>query len=157
MMLLAVVAGFLAFNSLAFMNNILEILLTLDVLPEGFYSFYTTLVEIGNLLVNVNSASTIFIYLCFGSKYRSIFLRYWRRVIKLSARKKALSDTAVLNETTFLVVTTVVDAGRKQSLIERTTRACSVRGRRSFRYSYSTCAPPKRPSSALGAATNDST
>jgi hypothetical protein len=155
-MLLAVVAGFLAFNALAFINNILEILMSLHVLPEQFSPFYTTLVEIGNLMVNANSASTIFIYLCFGSKYRGIFLRYWRRMVKLSGNK-AMSDTAVLNETTFLVVTTVMDAGRKQSLVERTKRACSIRGRRSFRYSMSAL---KRPSSAMTCATtaaNDST
>uniref|UniRef100_A0A914VZC1 G-protein coupled receptors family 1 profile domain-containing protein n=1 Tax=Plectus sambesii TaxID=2011161 RepID=A0A914VZC1_9BILA len=153
-MLLAVVAGFLAFNALAFINNILEILLKVHVLPPEFEAFYTTLVEVGNLMVNVNSASTIFIYLFFGSKYRSIFLRYWRRVIKLTAQKKGISDTAILNETTFLVVTTVVDAGRKQSLVEKTKRACSVRGKRDFRYSMTT--PPKRPS-VITAGTNDST
>uniref|UniRef100_A0A914CIK9 G-protein coupled receptors family 1 profile domain-containing protein n=1 Tax=Acrobeloides nanus TaxID=290746 RepID=A0A914CIK9_9BILA len=68
-MLVAMVTGFLMFNLLAFINNILEFF-------EDYKQseLYTMLVETGTLLVNLNGAITIVIYMVFGSKYRAIFL-----------------------------------------------------------------------------------
>ncbi|KAE9549207.1 hypothetical protein FO519_007587 [Halicephalobus sp. NKZ332] len=67
-MLVAMVTGFLLFNMLAFFNNILEL--------TGEYSeSYTFLIELSTLLVNLNGATTIIIYLAFGTKYRNVFLK----------------------------------------------------------------------------------
>ena len=67
-MLVAMVTGFLLFNLLAFFNNILEL--------AGEHSdSFTILIELSTLLVNLNGATTIIIYLTFGTKYRTVFLK----------------------------------------------------------------------------------
>jgi len=68
-MLVAIVVVFLAFNTLAFVVNILENIGYEDQL-------YGTLVMYNNLLVLVNSSCNIGIYLLFSDKYR-ILLKYY--------------------------------------------------------------------------------
>ncbi|KAJ1356899.1 hypothetical protein KIN20_014862 [Parelaphostrongylus tenuis] len=69
-MLVAITTEFLLFNLLAFANNVLEL-----TGAYGHSQLETLLVEVSALLVNINGASTIVIYLVFGSKYRSIFMQ----------------------------------------------------------------------------------
>ncbi|KHN73729.1 FMRFamide receptor [Toxocara canis] len=68
-MLVAIVTEFLLFNFLAFANNVLELVF------ESFAAsrYFQLLVEVSTLLVNLNGATTIVIYLVFGSKYRAVF------------------------------------------------------------------------------------
>uniref|UniRef100_A0A7E4ZSQ5 G_PROTEIN_RECEP_F1_2 domain-containing protein n=1 Tax=Panagrellus redivivus TaxID=6233 RepID=A0A7E4ZSQ5_PANRE len=68
-MLVAMVAGFLLFNMLAFFNNIIELV------GDANSPNFTMLVEVSTLLVNVNGATTIIIYLTFGTKYRNVFFK----------------------------------------------------------------------------------
>ncbi|CAD6196058.1 unnamed protein product [Caenorhabditis auriculariae] len=76
-MLVAITTEFLLFNLLAFATNIIELMK--DHLTEFFGSGYsnaeTLLVEVSSLFVNFNGASTIAVYLIFGSKYRAVFSR----------------------------------------------------------------------------------
>ncbi|KAK0411590.1 hypothetical protein QR680_005731 [Steinernema hermaphroditum] len=79
LMLLAIVAMFLGCNGLAFCNNIVEILIFVDSVQmenSGNTALFEKSVEIANTLVSLNSASSIFIYLVFSSKYRSI-IKQW--------------------------------------------------------------------------------
>ncbi|PIO62169.1 hypothetical protein TELCIR_16285, partial [Teladorsagia circumcincta] len=69
-MLVAITTEFLLFNLLAFANNVLEL-----TGAYGHTQLETLLVEVSALLVNINGASTIVIYLIFGSKYRAIFIQ----------------------------------------------------------------------------------
>lgn len=79
LMLLAVVAMFLLCNLLAFVNNVVDIFIQFDVIESStFKRHFTTLVEVGNLMVAVNSAATIFIYVSFSSGYRLIFNRWFK-------------------------------------------------------------------------------
>ncbi|CAJ0929607.1 unnamed protein product, partial [Mesorhabditis belari] len=71
-MLVAMTCEFLLFNLLAFANNMLE----LTGATSGNSRIETFLVEISSLLVNINGASTIVVYMIFGSKYRAIFLKW---------------------------------------------------------------------------------
>ena len=64
-MLFAIVGLFLVCNSLAFVCNFLS--------PS--FAHYTTLTEVSNLLVVLNSASTIIVYYAFGTKYRTLCKR----------------------------------------------------------------------------------
>uniref|UniRef100_A0A915HT58 G-protein coupled receptors family 1 profile domain-containing protein n=1 Tax=Romanomermis culicivorax TaxID=13658 RepID=A0A915HT58_ROMCU len=81
-MLIVVVFVFLFSNSLAFINNILEIILRTRNTEDGVQSeslarkVYLRLVEISNLLIVLNSSTNLFIYWAFSKKYR-VLLRYY--------------------------------------------------------------------------------
>ncbi|VDN56079.1 unnamed protein product [Dracunculus medinensis] len=64
-MLVAIISEFLLFNVLSFVNNIVEL-----IFHSSYFQF---LVELSTVLVNLNGATTIIIYLIFGSKYRTVF------------------------------------------------------------------------------------
>lgn len=110
-MLVAIVCNFLAFTSLAFINNIIEILQNFQIINETFNSTYTVLVEISNLMVDINSASTIIIYLVFGSKYRSIFI----------AKLHYLQYLLTMNDD---MSAHKYNASRQPSIIKQTTNRC---------------------------------
>uniref|UniRef100_A0A8R1XXW3 G_PROTEIN_RECEP_F1_2 domain-containing protein n=1 Tax=Onchocerca volvulus TaxID=6282 RepID=A0A8R1XXW3_ONCVO len=77
LMLLAIVAMFLTCNGLAFCNNIIEILIFVDKIDNSEnQSAFEKSVEIANILVSLNSSTSIFIYLIFSSKYRLIVKEY---------------------------------------------------------------------------------
>uniref|UniRef100_A0A1I8AVU0 G_PROTEIN_RECEP_F1_2 domain-containing protein n=1 Tax=Steinernema glaseri TaxID=37863 RepID=A0A1I8AVU0_9BILA len=79
LMLLAIVAMFLGCNGLAFCNNLVEILIFVDSVQmenNGNTALFEKSVEIANTLVSLNSASSIFIYVTFSTKYRSI-IKQW--------------------------------------------------------------------------------
>lgn len=79
LMLLAVVAMFLLCNLLAFVNNVVDIFIQFDVIESPtFKRHFTTLVEVGNLMVAVNSAATIFIYVSFSTGYRMVFYKWFK-------------------------------------------------------------------------------
>uniref|UniRef100_A0AC34R2Y0 G-protein coupled receptors family 1 profile domain-containing protein n=1 Tax=Panagrolaimus sp. JU765 TaxID=591449 RepID=A0AC34R2Y0_9BILA len=115
-MLVAMVTGFLLFNMLAFFNNILE-------LAGEFSASYTFLIELSTLLVNLNGATTIVIYLFFGTKYRNVFLKRVSSIFRsfgcgcLSAAISASKLNA--NEPTFFY------ASSQAELLERRRRASS--------------------------------
>ncbi|VDO95630.1 unnamed protein product [Soboliphyme baturini] len=83
-MFIAIVFMFLTFNSLAFINYILETMVSAD---QGMEDAFLKSVELGNLLVALNSASNIFIYLSFSIKYRKVCFNY---VHCMSAKVKSL-------------------------------------------------------------------
>ncbi|KAK0409572.1 hypothetical protein QR680_004630 [Steinernema hermaphroditum] len=101
-MLVAIVTEFLIFNALAFANNILELYSEQSVASD----YYTALVETSTLMVNLNGATTIVIYLAFGSKYRSIFLKMFSKLYRRIRRERPLCHA---NETSVLVVTSQVE------------------------------------------------
>uniref|UniRef100_A0A1I7YMA4 G_PROTEIN_RECEP_F1_2 domain-containing protein n=1 Tax=Steinernema glaseri TaxID=37863 RepID=A0A1I7YMA4_9BILA len=101
-MLVAIVTEFLIFNALAFANNILELYSEQSVASD----YYTALVETSTLMVNLNGATTIVIYLAFGSKYRSIFVKMFSRLYRRIRRERPLCHA---NETSVLVVTSQVE------------------------------------------------
>lgn len=74
-MLIAVVFMFLFCNCLAFINNILEVLIILRGVAS-LTDVYLTSVEISNFLVVLNSASNIFIYYAFSVKFRRLTKNY---------------------------------------------------------------------------------
>ncbi|CAI4229785.1 unnamed protein product [Auanema sp. JU1783] len=101
LMLLAIVAIFLCCNCLAFCNNIYEIVRDAtaaeDISMEASTSNNTEAydsassqdtfdfsVELSNILISLNSSSSMFVYLIFSSKYRSI-IKHW---LGLEKRKK---------------------------------------------------------------------
>ena len=93
MMLLAIVAMFLLCNSLAFCNNIVEIIFTYDQeLWAKYEALFDKFVEIGNILVSLNSSTTIFIYLNFSTKYRLIVKRW----LGLIERRNEIAITTAL-------------------------------------------------------------
>ncbi|EJW71326.1 hypothetical protein WUBG_17769, partial [Wuchereria bancrofti] len=62
---------------LAFCNNIIEILMFVDKIDNSENeSAFEKSVEIANILVSLNSSTSIFIYLIFSSKYRIIVKEY---------------------------------------------------------------------------------
>ncbi|VDM15337.1 unnamed protein product [Wuchereria bancrofti] len=90
LMLLAIVAMFLTCNGLAFCNNIIEILMFVDKIDNSENeSAFEKSVEIANILVSLNSSTSIFIYLIFSSKYRIIVKEY----LGLKNTDKAYSGT----------------------------------------------------------------
>ncbi|KAK6028218.1 hypothetical protein OSTOST_05739, partial [Ostertagia ostertagi] len=99
-MLVAITTEFLLFNLLAFANNVLEL-----TGAYGHTQLETLLVEVSALLVNINGASTIVIYLIFGSKYRAIFIQLLQRVgIRVcKPRKKSMYVSQPHYETTQLL------------------------------------------------------
>ncbi|VDP06273.1 unnamed protein product [Heligmosomoides polygyrus] len=99
-MLVAITTEFLLFNLLAFANNVLEL-----TGAYGHSQLETVLVEVSALLVNVNGASTIVIYLIFGSKYRAIFTQLLQRIgiTICEPRKKSLYTSQPHYETTQLL------------------------------------------------------
>ncbi|CAJ0589774.1 unnamed protein product [Cylicocyclus nassatus] len=100
LMLLAIVAIFLCCNCLAFCNNIYEIVRdarahiesennsTQIVSPKDevdhSQDIFDFSVELSNILISLNSSSSIFVYLVFSSKYRSIV----KHCLGLEKRKK---------------------------------------------------------------------
>ncbi|RCN46445.1 hypothetical protein ANCCAN_07533 [Ancylostoma caninum] len=104
LMLLAIVAIFLCCNCLAFCNNIYEIvrdtrahienesnstqsMLAKDTDPsllDRSQDIFDFSVELSNILISLNSSSSIFVYLVFSSKYRSII----KHCLGLEKRKK---------------------------------------------------------------------
>ncbi|VDL86884.1 unnamed protein product [Nippostrongylus brasiliensis] len=111
-MLLAIVAIFLCCNCLAFCNNIYEIVRdararidngnTTHVEPpstevnrtENVYpssqDVFDFSVELSNILISLNSSSSIFVYMVFSSKYRSI-IKHWLGLEK----KKKVNGVAI--------------------------------------------------------------
>uniref|UniRef100_A0A914WLN1 G-protein coupled receptors family 1 profile domain-containing protein n=1 Tax=Plectus sambesii TaxID=2011161 RepID=A0A914WLN1_9BILA len=79
LMLLAVVGMFLSCNLFAFVNNVVDIFIQFDIIESPtFKRYFTTLIEVGNLMVAVNSAATIFIYVSFSSGYRTVFYKWFK-------------------------------------------------------------------------------
>ncbi|VDM23636.1 unnamed protein product [Toxocara canis] len=77
LMLLAIVAMFLECNGLAFCNNIVEILIFVDKIDsKSSESLFESSVEIANILVSLNSSTSILVYLIFSSKYRTIIKQF---------------------------------------------------------------------------------
>ncbi len=72
MMLLAIVALFLGLNGLASCNHFIEALLAFNQISGIDDQVFEKLVEIGNILISLNSSTSIFIYLIFSTKYRLI-------------------------------------------------------------------------------------
>ncbi|KAK6754459.1 hypothetical protein RB195_013453 [Necator americanus] len=104
-MLVAITTEFLLFNLLAFANNILEL-----TGAYGHSQLETFLVEVSVLLVNINGASTIVIYLIFGSKYRALFVQLLQKVgIKICTRKKSMFTSQPHYETTQLLLDSKTD------------------------------------------------
>ncbi|CAI4224666.1 unnamed protein product [Auanema sp. JU1783] len=99
-MLVAITTEFLAFNLLAFANNILEL-----TGAFGQSALETLLVEVSALLVNINGASTIIIYMIFSSKYRNVFLRIVARIGTIFCGERKLSFLSGIQqfETTQLI------------------------------------------------------
>ncbi|CAJ0560899.1 unnamed protein product, partial [Mesorhabditis spiculigera] len=83
MMLLAIVGIFLFCNCLALCNNLIDILVREQLLTFSNELFEMS-VEIANLLISLNSSSSIFVYMIFSSKYRTI-IKHW---LGLQKRKK---------------------------------------------------------------------
>ncbi|KAK6039567.1 hypothetical protein COOONC_22928 [Cooperia oncophora] len=110
-MLVAITSEFLLFNLLAFANNVLEL-----TGAYGHTQLETLLVEVSALLVNINGASTIVIYLIFGSKYRAIFIQLLQRVgIRIcKPRKKTLYTNHPHYETTQLLDSKYDDCSRSK-------------------------------------------
>ncbi|VDN23069.1 unnamed protein product [Gongylonema pulchrum] len=68
---------FLTCNGLAFCNNIIEILIFVDKIDSReSESAFESSVEIANILVSLNSSTSILVYLIFSSKYRTIIKEY---------------------------------------------------------------------------------
>ncbi|PAV86077.1 hypothetical protein WR25_16199 isoform A [Diploscapter pachys] len=89
-MLVAITTEFLVFNLLAFAMNMIE-LIAGQAAPQS--SIFIFLLEISTLLVNINGASTIVIYLIFGSKYRAVFCKLFHtylKVPKVNLRKPSI-------------------------------------------------------------------
>uniref|UniRef100_A0A915KCE5 G-protein coupled receptors family 1 profile domain-containing protein n=1 Tax=Romanomermis culicivorax TaxID=13658 RepID=A0A915KCE5_ROMCU len=74
-MLIAVVFVFLICNCLAFLNNVLEMAITLAEFST-WNDIYSVSVEISNCLVAINSTFNIFIYTTFSGKFRRILYNY---------------------------------------------------------------------------------
>nr|CDJ89286.1 Hypothetical protein CBG02594 [Haemonchus contortus] len=110
-MLVAITSEFLLFNLLAFANNILEL-----TGAYGHTQLETLLVEVSALLVNFNGASTIVIYLIFGSKYRTIFIQLMQQVgIRVrKPRKKTTTANPLQYETTQLLDSRIDDCSRNK-------------------------------------------
>ncbi|KAJ1346675.1 hypothetical protein KIN20_001563 [Parelaphostrongylus tenuis] len=109
-MLLTIVAIFLCCNSLAFCNNIYEIVrdarahivqnstqpaVSIKVedkteMVERNQDVFDFSVELSNILISLNSASSIFVYLVFSSKYRSIIKSWF--ILK---ERKTTNDIAI--------------------------------------------------------------
>uniref|UniRef100_A0A915PG58 G-protein coupled receptors family 1 profile domain-containing protein n=1 Tax=Setaria digitata TaxID=48799 RepID=A0A915PG58_9BILA len=102
LMLLAIVAMFLTCNGLAFCNNIIEILIFVDKIDSSEKeSAFERSVEIANILVSLNSSTSIFIYLIFSSKYRHIVKEYLGLKNAHKAYEGALTAAAVAVRHTF--------------------------------------------------------
>uniref|UniRef100_A0AC35F684 G-protein coupled receptors family 1 profile domain-containing protein n=1 Tax=Panagrolaimus sp. PS1159 TaxID=55785 RepID=A0AC35F684_9BILA len=117
------VTGFLLFNLLAFFNNILEL--------AGEHSdSFTILIELSTLLVNLNGATTIIIYLTFGSKYRTVFLKCAKSILQCLGCSKLLrqnsTEKLIPNEQTFLIVSSQAD------IIERRRQTLKIISQQSF-------------------------
>uniref|UniRef100_A0A0K0EQT2 Col_cuticle_N domain-containing protein n=1 Tax=Strongyloides stercoralis TaxID=6248 RepID=A0A0K0EQT2_STRER len=100
LMLLAIVAMFLGCNGLAFCNNFVEILVDMSgdngkVREETFAKS----VEISNILISLNSASSIVIYIIFSSKFRQTLKIYFglaKRPENVTKRPNVVAITTAL-------------------------------------------------------------
>ncbi|KAL3984563.1 Serpentine type 7TM GPCR chemoreceptor Srw family protein [Acanthocheilonema viteae] len=102
LMLLAIVAMFLTCNGLAFCNNIIEILIFVDKIDSSENdSAFEKSVEIANILVSLNSSTSIFIYLSFSSKYRVIVKEYLGLKNADKAHSGTLTAAAIAARHTF--------------------------------------------------------
>ncbi|CAG9540749.1 unnamed protein product [Cercopithifilaria johnstoni] len=102
LMLLAIVAMFLTCNGLAFCNNIIEILIFVDKIDSNENeSAFEKSVEIANILVSLNSSTSIFIYLIFSSKYRVIVKEYLGLKNANKAHNRTLTAAAIAVRDTF--------------------------------------------------------
>ncbi|CAI5452082.1 unnamed protein product [Caenorhabditis angaria] len=125
-MLVAITTEFLLFNLIAFANNIIE----LSNIRIFFQDVETLLVEVSTFLVNVNGASTIIIYLIFGSKYRAVFMRLIQKYLRIKTcedKKRPMYSQAHF-ETTQLLENSRLDLNRsKQMSVLRRTDITSMR------------------------------
>ncbi|CAL2044561.1 unnamed protein product [Caenorhabditis brenneri] len=126
-MLVAITTEFLLFNLIAFANNIIELSNI-----RFFQDIETLLVELSTFLVNVNGASTIIIYLIFGSKYRNVFIRLIRNHFGINfcgdAPKRPIGYSQAHFETTQLLDNSRFDLNRsKQASVIRRTDITSIR------------------------------
>lgn len=89
-MLLAIVALFLGCNGLAFCNSIYESIMLVrdskveDEFEQTLVKLFERSVEISNVLITLNSSTSIIIYIMFSSKYRVIL----KALFKFQKRKK---------------------------------------------------------------------
>uniref|UniRef100_A0A1I7T279 G_PROTEIN_RECEP_F1_2 domain-containing protein n=1 Tax=Caenorhabditis tropicalis TaxID=1561998 RepID=A0A1I7T279_9PELO len=127
-MLVAITTEFLLFNLIAFANNIIELSNI-----RFFQDIETLLVELSTFLVNVNGASTIIIYLIFGSKYRNVFVRLIRSHFGIDfcgeSPKRPIGYSQAHFETTQLLDNSRFDLNRSKqaSVIRRTDITSSLR------------------------------
>uniref|UniRef100_A0A0M3IS66 G-protein coupled receptors family 1 profile domain-containing protein n=1 Tax=Ascaris lumbricoides TaxID=6252 RepID=A0A0M3IS66_ASCLU len=113
-MLVAIVTEFLLFNFLAFANNVLELIF------ESFANskYFQLLVEVSTLLVNLNGATTIIIYLIFGSKYRNVFRKIVGTAFNSLARRQKSwksKENCHPNEVTLLIMSNEDGVIKKRS------------------------------------------
>lgn len=89
-MLLAIVGLFLGCNGLAFCNSIYESIMLVrdskieDEFEKTLVKLFERSVEISNVLITLNSSTSIFIYVIFSSKYRVIL----KSLLKFQRREK---------------------------------------------------------------------
>uniref|UniRef100_A0A0N5BRZ6 G_PROTEIN_RECEP_F1_2 domain-containing protein n=1 Tax=Strongyloides papillosus TaxID=174720 RepID=A0A0N5BRZ6_STREA len=100
LMLLAIVAMFLGCNGLAFCNNFVEILVDMSGdLGKTREETFAKSVEISNILISLNSASSIVIYIIFSSKFRhtlKIYLGLAKRPENVVKRPNVVAITTAL-------------------------------------------------------------
>ncbi|PIC26110.1 hypothetical protein B9Z55_018787 [Caenorhabditis nigoni] len=127
-MLVAITTEFLLFNLIAFANNIIELSNI-----RFFQDIETLLVELSTFLVNVNGASTIIIYLIFGSKYRNVFIRLIRHHFGVNfcgdKPKRPMGFSQAHFETTQLLDNSKFDLNRSKqaSIIRRSDITISIK------------------------------
>ncbi|GMR59481.1 hypothetical protein PMAYCL1PPCAC_29676, partial [Pristionchus mayeri] len=100
-MLLAITCQFLSFNLLAFIHNMIELTGSEEESKNEFAE--PSFTELSTLLVNLNCASTIVIYLKFGSKYRVVFLKMFSVCPFFSTARPPSPHCTALNDTTLLI------------------------------------------------------
>uniref|UniRef100_A0A0N4Z0F9 G_PROTEIN_RECEP_F1_2 domain-containing protein n=1 Tax=Parastrongyloides trichosuri TaxID=131310 RepID=A0A0N4Z0F9_PARTI len=100
LMLLAIVAMFLGCNGLAFCNNFVEILVDMSGdTGKMRQETFAKSVEISNILISLNSASSIVIYIIFSSKFRQtlkIYLGLAKRPENVNKRPNVVAITTAL-------------------------------------------------------------
>lgn len=94
LMLLAIVALFLGCNGLAFCNSIYESIMLVrdskaeDELEQMLVKLFERSVEISNVLITLNSSTSIIVYAVFSSKYRAIL----KSLLQCRKREKVNSN-----------------------------------------------------------------
>ncbi|CEF64299.1 FMRFamide receptor [Strongyloides ratti] len=100
LMLLAIVAMFLGCNGLAFCNNFVEILVDMSGdMGKMREETFAKSVEISNILISLNSASSIVIYIIFSSKFRHTLKIYFglaKRPESVAKRPNVVAITTAL-------------------------------------------------------------